>query len=75
MQSKLPEIIYDIQLRPGEALSLPKEAARIVGPGHWQVTIRSTDVAATEKSVRDHSAFLNSFAPEDDGLYDDYATG
>ena len=75
MQSKLPEITYDIQLKPGELLSLPKEAAQIVGPGHWQVTIRPTDVAATEKSVRNHSAFLNSFAPEDDGLYDDYPAG
>jgi hypothetical protein len=24
---------------------------------------------------RDHSAFLNSYAPEDDGLYDDAAAG
>jgi predicted DNA-binding antitoxin AbrB/MazE fold protein len=25
--------------------------------------------------VRDHTAFLNSFAPEDEGLYDDYSAG
>ena len=25
--------------------------------------------------VRDHSAFLNSYAPEDEGLYDDYSAG
>jgi predicted DNA-binding antitoxin AbrB/MazE fold protein len=27
------------------------------------------------KIVRDHSAFLNSYAPEDEGLYDDYSAG
>ncbi len=33
--------------------------------------------SATDKSqaaVRDHSAFLNSYAPQDEGLYDDAAT-
>jgi hypothetical protein len=25
--------------------------------------------------VRDHAAFLNSYAPEDEGLYDDYSAG
>jgi len=30
----------------------------------------------TEKlPQRDHSAFLNSYAPEDEGLYDAYPTG
>jgi hypothetical protein len=26
-------------------------------------------------AARDHSAFLNSYAPQDEGLYDDAATG
>ena len=26
-------------------------------------------------SVRNHAAFLNSYAPEDEGLYDDYSAG
>jgi hypothetical protein len=33
--------------------------------------------AATDKSqavLRDHNAFLNSYAPQDEGLYDDAAT-
>jgi predicted DNA-binding antitoxin AbrB/MazE fold protein len=37
-----------------------------------------SDQAATESSdvlVRDRSAFLNSYAPEDEGLYDDYSAG
>jgi hypothetical protein len=28
-----------------------------------------------QASVRDHSAFLNSYAPQDEGLYDDAAAG
>ncbi len=24
------------------------------------------------EKIRDHTAFLNSYAPEDEGLYDDY---
>ena len=34
--------------------------------------------SATDRSqavVRDHSAFLNSYSPEDEGLYDDAAAG
>ncbi len=34
--------------------------------------------AATDKNppaMRDHSAFLNSYAPQDEGLYDDAAAG
>jgi hypothetical protein len=70
MESKFTEITFDVQLQSGEPLSLPKEAAAIVGPGHWLVSIRPADTP-----VRDHSAFLNSFAPEDEGLYDDYSAG
>lgn len=28
---------------------------------------------ASSTVVRDHSAFLNSYVPEDEGLYDDYS--
>jgi hypothetical protein len=70
MQSKLAEITYDVQLKPGELLTLPEDLAQIVGPGHWLVSIRSADDA-----IRDHSAFLNSYGPEDEGLYDDYSAG
>jgi predicted DNA-binding antitoxin AbrB/MazE fold protein len=38
----------------------------------------STDAekpAAGPEIVRDHSAFLNGYAPEDEGLYDDYSAG
>ncbi len=72
MQSKFTEIIYDIELQPGEALSLPSDVARILGPGHWQVAIRPVDPS---EPIRDHTAFLKSYASEDEGLYDDYPAG
>jgi hypothetical protein len=75
MQSRLTEITYDVQLQPGEALSLPQDAAKILGPGHWLVSIRPADGAERSGPLRDHSAFLNSYAPEDEGLYDDYSAG
>jgi hypothetical protein len=71
MQSKLTEITCDVVLQPGEELTLPQEAAGIIGPGHWTVSIRP----AGEETRRDHAAFLNSYAPEDEGLYDDYSAG
>ena len=30
---------------------------------------------APGEMFRDHSAFLNGYAPEDEGLYDDYSAG
>ena len=75
MSSKLYEITYDVQLQPGESLSLPEEAARILGPGHWRVSIRPADEVSQDERLRDHAAFLNSYAPEDEGLYDDYSAG
>jgi len=73
MQSKLAEITYDVQLEPGESLSLPEDAAEIIGPGHWIVSIRPANDAPHGGPIRDHSAFLNSYTPEDEGLYDDYS--
>ena len=33
----------------------------------------SAEGRSQDDLVRDHSAFLNSYAPEDEGLYDDYS--
>jgi hypothetical protein len=75
MQSKLTEVTYDIQLQPGESLTLPEEMTDIIGPGHWLISIRPAELASRNLSGRDHRAFLNSYAPEDEGLYDDYSAG
>lgn len=35
----------------------------------------SSEVGNGSAAIRDHSAFLNSYAPQDEGLYDDAAAG
>jgi hypothetical protein len=35
----------------------------------------SSGGSAATTAVRNHSAFLNSYSPEDEGLYDDYSAG
>jgi len=35
----------------------------------------SEQAGSAETATRDHSAFLDSYAPEDEGLYDDYSAG
>ncbi len=73
MHSKLAEITYDVELQPGEPLRLPEDAAAILGPGHWRVSIRPADEHSEKSAIRRHDGFLNSYAAEDEGLYDDYS--
>ena len=66
--SKLKEIERAVEQLP------PLEFVRFVAwidqrRQHLQIPRDSVDTSST--SVRDHSAFLSSYAPEDDGLYDD----
>jgi hypothetical protein len=74
-RSKLSEVIYDVHLQPGEELSLPTDVAEMLGSNHLRVSIRAADDSGRGGLVRNHMAFLNSFAPEDEGLYDDYSAG
>ena len=60
-----------VNLQPGEQLTLPADLVERVGPGRWVVTIRPLDRSTA--AVRRHEAFLNGYAPEDEGLYDDLA--
>jgi hypothetical protein len=73
MDPNFGELIYDVHLQPGEPLTLPKDATAIVGPGHFLVSVRPMPDSASP--IRNHAAFLNSYAPEDEGLYDDYSAG
>jgi hypothetical protein len=75
MPAEPTSLSFKIDLGPGQSLSLPPEVVAGVGPGHWLVTIQPLDEADAAKPVRDHRAFLNSYAPEDEGLYDDCAAG
>jgi len=66
------ELTCEIELRPGEQLRLPQALLESIGPGHWLVTVTPLPPTASGTPVRDHTAFLNSYVAEDEGLYDDY---
>ena len=72
MRSELINLTYQIELQPGEKLTLPESLVDYVGPGRWIITVQPLTVAARPGLIRSHSAFLNSYAPEDEGLYDDH---
>jgi len=68
-------LAFTVELEPGEKLSLPPEVVAGVGPGQWLITIHPLTAGIAPQPVRGHSAFLSSYAPEDEGLYDDYPAG
>ena len=70
MECELNEAAYIVEVKPGEKLALPPGLAETVGPGRWVLTIRPF---TGMQPVRRHDAFLNGYAPEDEGLYDDIA--
>ena len=69
MQAQLERLTYKIELGHGEKLSLPAALIDSVGEGCWTITIQSAENAA--EPTRNHTAFLNSYSPADEGLYDD----
>ena len=75
MKSYLTQLTYEIELQPGEKLALPESLVNTVSEGRWQITIQPLPTNGNSISIRDHSAFLNSYAPSDEGLYDDYPIG
>ncbi|WP_017314498.1 hypothetical protein [Mastigocladopsis repens] len=72
MKSELKNLTYEIELKPGEKLNLPESLLESVGAGHWIITIEQK--AKEPVNTRSHDAFLKGYAPEDEGLYDDYPT-
>ena len=67
MKSTVVSLTYEIELQPGEQLILPDELVKNLGAGRWLVTVRPLPAPATHND----NAFLDSYAPEDEGLYDD----
>ena len=65
----ISDIHFSVDLAPGERLNLPREIVDSIGPGRWEVRISPVGLGA--EPPRGHSAFLNSYGPEDEGLYDD----
>ncbi len=71
----LLNLTYDVELKPGEKLTLPASLINAIDAGRWLITIRPYAVETMPTpSIRSHSAFLNSYAPEDEGLYDELPT-
>ena len=68
MKSQLLQLAFEIELQDGEKLTLPSSIVEGIGKGKWLITIQPK----TTISDRAHDAFLKSYAPEDEGLYDDY---
>jgi len=75
MSTKLVNLTYEIELQTGEKLTLPDEVADRIGEGRWLITIALLTNEPASTIARRHHAFLNGYAPEDEGLYDDYSTG
>ena len=73
MNSQLVNLTVEVTLQPGEKLSLPQSLIDSVGAGDWLISIQPA--TASQTVIRNHSAFLNGYAPEDEGLYDDYPPG
>ena len=69
MKARMARITYKVELQPGEKLSLPEALIESVGAGRWTITVQPAD--DTHEAIRDHSAFLSSYSPADEGLYDD----
>ena len=67
MKANVVSLTYEIELQPGEELTLPESLRLSLGAGRWLITVRPLPTL----QVREHNAFLDSYAPEDDGLYDD----
>lgn len=70
MKSSVNNLTYEIDLQPGETLTLPESLVAQIGAGSWIITIQPKPKLKEE--IRAHQAFLNGYAPEDEGLYDDY---
>lgn len=74
MKSKLINLTYEIELKTGEKLTLPESIVENIGEGRWIISIQPFTEEKTTQTIRNHDAFLKGYAPEDEGLYDDYPT-
>lgn len=75
MKGKLINVTYEIELQPGEKLTLPEYLVESIGTGRWIITIEPFTEEKTPAVTRNRDAFLKGYSPEDEGLYDDYPAG
>jgi hypothetical protein len=70
MTQPLKGVICEVEVKPGQKLTLPEEVVNRLAPGKYSIAIIPTE-ELSERPIRDHSALLNGYSPEDEGLYDD----
>jgi hypothetical protein len=70
--SKIEEIEQAVEQLPLKDFA---ELAVWVDQRRKQLQISPSATGKSQTAGRDHSAFLNSYSPQDEGLYDDAATG
>ena len=73
MKAHWLELTCEVEVGEGETLALPEALARQAGPGRWVIRVQPAERARPAAGFRNHSAFLNGYTPEDEGLYDDAA--
>jgi hypothetical protein len=73
-----PATIISLKL-PDDVIDDLQRIAQLRGFSNYQALMRAyigqglrADLQSETNAVRDHSAFLNGYADEDEGLYDDY---
>lgn len=71
MEYQLINLTYEIELKPGEKLTLPESIVNSLGSGRW--LIRTEQQPINSEIIRSHDAFLNGYVPEDEVLYDEYS--
>jgi hypothetical protein len=72
MKGSLTNLNVEIELQPGEQLTLPEPLRKAISPGRWLITIQPVSTEPSPSPIGNHQAFLNSYAAEDEGLYDHY---
>ena len=75
MSTQIVSLSCEVELSLGETLTLPDEIIDRIGVGRWLISIAPAPIAPPLEPVRNHDAFLNGYAPEDEGLYEDYLAG
>jgi len=72
MKTEVVDLTYEVELQPGERLTLPVPLLDGLGAGRWMITIQPVSEVTASVPIRRHDAFLSGYAEEDEGLYDDY---
>lgn len=65
METKFTSLSFELEVQADKKLLIPDFVIDELSEGKWLVTVQPAI------PTRSHQAFLNGYAPEDEGLYDD----